>query len=128
MLLDLLRETYAICRLGPAVPLPDFHCHEFLCVVRTETELSVVCPESAVPSLATADHGWRALRVAGTLSLSETGILASLAWPLAAAGIPIFAVSTYATDYLLIPHSRLDAALHALQGAGHIAATVPSLP
>jgi hypothetical protein len=128
VLLDLLRETYAICRLEPAIPLADLSSHEFLCVVRTETELSVVCPESAVPSPAIADHGWRALRVAGALTLSETGILASLAQPLAAAGIPVFAISTYTTDYILIPHSRLDAALHALQGAGHVTKTATTLP
>jgi hypothetical protein len=128
MLLDLLGETYAICRLDPGVPLPDLHGHEFLCVVRTESELSVVCPESAVSSLATADHGWRALRVAGSLPLSATGVLASLAQPLAAAGVPVFAVSTYATDYLFIPHARLDAALRALRGAGHVSAAAPILP
>jgi len=119
MLLHLLNETYAICELDPTTPLPDLHCPEFLSVVRSDTELSIVCPESAVPPLATANYGWRALRVMGPLSLKETGILASLAQPLAAAGIPIIAISTYATDYFLVPQVQLDATLHVLRKAGH---------
>jgi len=57
--------------------------------------------------------------VAGPLDFALTGILASLAGPLAAADISIFAVSTYDTDYVLVRADALDAALVALRGAGH---------
>lgn len=63
--------------------------------------------------------GWRCLEVGGPLPFELTGVLASLASPLAAAGVPIFAVSTFDTDYLLVPGEKLEAALAALGAAGH---------
>ncbi len=63
--------------------------------------------------------GWRCLEVEGPLELDETGILAALTRPLAAAGVPLFALSTFDTDYLLVPAARLDRALAALRGDGH---------
>ena len=57
--------------------------------------------------------------VRGPLDLSLTGVLASLAAPLAGAGIGLFAVSTYDTDYLLVREVDLDRAVHTLQQAGH---------
>ena len=63
--------------------------------------------------------GWRCLQVAGPLDFALTGVLASLAQPLAAAGVSIFAISTYDTDYLLVPDEALDASLAALRSAGH---------
>jgi hypothetical protein len=85
----------------------------------TPDELSLVVPEAFAPDGAAIEAGWRALRVAGTLDFSLTGVLASLAAPLAQAGVSIFAVSTYDTDYLLVRESGLAAALVALRGAGH---------
>jgi hypothetical protein len=87
--------------------------------VRTAAELSVVCEEGAVPDAVRAQRGWRALEVSGPLDLAMTGVLASLAVPLADAGVPIFAVSTYDTDYVLVPGARLHDAVTALRAAGH---------
>ncbi len=80
-------------------------------VTLTRDELSLVVPEDAAPESAQIAGGWRALRVAGVLDFALTGVLASLAAPLADAGISIFAVSTYDTDYLLIPATNLTTAL-----------------
>lgn len=88
-------------------------------ITRTPAELSVVCLEATVPSHAEAQRGFRCLRVAGPLDFAETGILESLAKPLALAGISIFALSTYDTDYLLLPGDNLEAAVSALSDAGH---------
>jgi hypothetical protein len=79
----------------------------------------VVCPESVVPEGVRREDGWRCLGVRGPLAFELTGVLAALAAPLAAAGVPIFALSTFDTDYLLVPGDRLDAALAALDAAGH---------
>ena len=80
---------------------------------------------------ARCEGGWRCLAVRGPLAFSATGILASLAGPLAEAGVPIFAVSTFDTDYVMVPAGRLEDALAALAGAGHrllgIAGCEPSL-
>jgi hypothetical protein len=87
--------------------------------VRTASELSVVCAAAGVPDDVRAERGWRALAVEGPLDLALTGVLASLLVPLAHAGVSIFAVSTYDTDYVLVRSERLADALEALRGAGH---------
>ncbi len=47
------------------------------------------------------------------------GVVATLADPLAGAGISIFAISTFDTDYILVHEPDLDAAVVALTHAGH---------
>jgi hypothetical protein len=58
--------------------------------------------------------------VLGPLDFSLTGILASLATSLAEAGVPIFAISTYDTDYILVKEENLQKAKQALAASGHI--------
>ena len=118
--LSILPETFAIARLDPLAPLPPLEDSGVLTsITRTSQELSLVCVESAVPPRAPASRGWRAIRVAGALDFSLTGILASLATPLAEAGISIFALSTHDTDYVLVKDETLPRAVDALTGAGH---------
>jgi uncharacterized protein len=88
-------------------------------IVRTAAEVTVVCPADRVPRDVRAERGWRALAVEGPLDLALTGVLAALLEPLARAGIPIFAVSTYDTDHVLVRAQRLDEAVAALSAAGH---------
>ncbi|UCH09553.1 MAG: ACT domain-containing protein [Fidelibacterota bacterium] len=76
-------------------------------------------PEKDLQSGWKADTGWRGLRVAGPLSLDLTGVLASLTQPLAAAGVSIFAISTYHTDYLLVKDTDLSRAAEVLRAVGH---------
>src|SRR4051812_26318146 len=72
-------------------------------VVRTAHELSGVCDADAAPADATViEPGWAVLAVVGPLDLSLTGVLASISRPLADAGVSIFAVSTFDTDYILV--------------------------
>jgi hypothetical protein len=59
------------------------------------------------------------LRVAGTIDFALTGVLAAVLAPLADAGVSIFAVSTFDTDYVLVREHALAAAVSALQAAGH---------
>jgi hypothetical protein len=81
--------------------------------------LSVVTAEADVPVDIVCERGWRALKVTGPLDFGLTGILASLANPLGDAGISLFAISTYDTDYVLVKEDKLHNALAALQAAGH---------
>ncbi len=62
---------------------------------------------------------WRAIEIAGTFAFSETGVLAAIASPLAAAGVSIFAVNSYETDFVLVPEADLERARLAVEGAGH---------
>lgn len=118
--LSLLPETLAVCRLAPDAGVPAWAwTGEPASVTRTRDELSIVCRMDAVPRGVRAEGGWRCLKVEGPLDFALTGILASLAAPLAAAGIALFAVSTYDTDYLLVKAENLDRAAGVLRGAGH---------
>jgi len=89
-------------------------------VTRTSDELSIVCEESLVPDGVRAEQDWAALKLEGPFPFEMTGVLASFLDPLAAAKIPIFAMSTFDTDYVLVKREHLDAALQALAGAGHL--------
>ena len=113
----------AVCRLGGADPIPGWAVQgAFFSITRTTEELSVVCPENLVPVDVRAETGWRALRVAGVIDFSVTGVLAGLTAPLAEAGISVFALSTYNTDYLLVKEHDLGRAIEVLRDAGHILA------
>ncbi len=118
--LTLLPDALAVCRLpaGAASP-PWLEGETFAAVTRTPEETSVVCRAEVVPQGVRAEPGWRALRVAGPLDFALTGVLLSLLDPLAAAGVSVFALSTFDTDYLLVREAALDDALVALGAAGH---------
>jgi len=92
---------------------------QFVSITRTDSELSVVCGQEAVPKGVRCERGWRCLRVAGTLDFSLVGVLASLLNPLAEAGISVFVVSTFDTDYLLVKEDNLEAATEVLARRGH---------
>ena len=78
-----------------------------------------MCGADAVPPGVPASRPWRAIRVAGPLDFELTGILSSIAAPLAECGVSIFALSTYDTDYVLVREESLDRAVAALTAAGH---------
>lgn len=121
-----LPEQYAVCRMEPGRELSvPANSGEFYCITRTSEELSVVCIEELAPGAATVERGWSGLVVAGPLDFSLTGILSAIAEPLAAAGIAIFAVSTYYTDYVFVKTDRYTDAIAALESAGHTVTLSP---
>jgi hypothetical protein len=110
----------AVCRLEPAAAVPGWATTgAFHAVVRTPAELSVVCDAAAVPAGTRAERGWRCFSLRGPIPFEEIGILSSIAVPLAEAGVGIFAVSTFDTDYLMVAGRNVDAARRALEAAGH---------
>ncbi len=116
-----LEQTFAVCRLGADTHVPAWAtAGEFCSITRTQDELSFVCAEECVPEGVKCERGWRCLRVAETIEFSVLGVLASLAVPLAEAGVSIFVLSTFDTDYLLIKAENLPRALEALRAAGHV--------
>lgn len=119
--LRLLPGEYAVCRLPPheTVPSDMWSPGDVVSVTRTPRETSVVCREDRAPSGGRIEPGWRVLEVAGPLDFELTGILASLTVPLAEAGVSVFALSTYDTDYLLVRSSSVERGADALRAAGH---------
>jgi len=123
MKLDVLAETYAVCRLDPQGGLAEWALPparaRLWSLTVTADEISLVCPAAAVPDGPLCEAGWRALRVAGPLDFGLVGILAELSGLLARAGVSLFALSTYDTDYLLVKAEALEAACDALRAGGH---------
>jgi hypothetical protein len=119
----LLPERYAIARLGGADPLPPWTRGEFVSITRTPGELSIVCRADAVPELVRADRGWRCLALQGPFALDQTGIAAEFTRILAAAGISVFVVATFDTDYVLVPDRSIERAVAALRAASHVVRT-----
>jgi hypothetical protein len=120
--LRVLPERLAICRLPPDAPVPEPPSRGFWSVTCTPDELSVVLLEAEAKPEWKAERGWRGFAVAGPLDFSLTGILASIASPLAVAGVSLFALSTYDTDYVLVREADLERAAKALREAGHAVA------
>lgn len=116
-----LEGTYAVCRLPADTALPRWvlSVSGFVSVTRTAGELSVTCRADAVPPGTLAEGDFAAFEVDGPLPISMVGVLAAIAEPLAGAGISLFAISTYDTDYVLVRKTRLDEACDALERAGH---------
>ncbi len=119
--LRVLPEALSVARLPPDAPPPAwvYTGPGIAAAVRREGELGVVCASDRVPRGVQAEPGWVALEVAGPLDFALTGILAAVAVPLAAAGVPIYALSTYDTDVVLVRAAALDQAITALRAAGH---------
>jgi hypothetical protein len=116
----LLDELLVVCQFPSKAPFPEWaQGDDLLALVRTPQEVTIVCAERFAPAGIKAEPGWRALQVEGPLEFNQIGVLASLAGPLAQAGVSIFAISTFSTDYILVKHSQLDQALLALEQAGH---------
>ena len=112
--------SFAVCRLAAGASVPDWALHGRFCsVTRTADELSVVCPEDQVPPEVQHENQWACLKLEGPFPFSETGILTSFVQPLSERAIPIFAVSTFDTDYVLVKEAWIEKALEVLTKAGH---------
>ena len=107
--------TFAICRLAPDAAVPAWPRGEFISISRSRDELSVVCAASSVPDDVHNEPDWRCVRVEGPIPFDVTGVAAALTAPLAAAGIPLFIVSTFDTDYLLVKNEVYPRALEVLR-------------
>jgi hypothetical protein len=120
-----LEERLVVCRLVSDDPIPAWALEGgFFCVVRTSDELSIVCAEGVCTDDrlrpgAIAERGWVPLKFEGPFPASMTGVLASIVQPLADAKIPVFAISTFDTDYVLIKREDSKRAVVVLGAAGH---------
>ena len=115
-----LSDKLAVCQLSAGSRIPEWALGAgFFCITQTAEELSIVCEESRVPSNVRIERGWVGLKLEGPFPFAMTGVLASFLQPLADASIPIFAVATFDTDYVLMKREQLEAAIAALTSAGH---------
>lgn len=119
MKLSILDDLYAVCRLKSDDELPTWVSKAgFWTITKTQEELSVLCLQSGIPKEVKAETDWKIIRVEGPLDFGLTGVLASIANPLATAKVSIFAVSTFDTDYILVKKEKLETAKLTLAQAG----------
>ena|SRR5579885_1212726 len=117
---SILTGHFAVCRLPAESVMPAWaELGSFVSVTRTPEELSIVCPYENVPKEERPESTWTCLKLQGPFAFTETGILGAFLEPLAMAGVGIFAISTYDTDYVLIQQQNIERGLAALQDAGH---------
>jgi hypothetical protein len=119
--LTLLEESFTIHRLSPSADIPAMALSSpFFAITRTDDELSLVLLESVEIESDKFDSGWACFKVEGPLEFSQVGILAGLTNILAEANVPIFALSTFDTDYILVKREQAQTASDALKSAGYI--------
>jgi hypothetical protein len=115
-----LPDRYAVVRLAPDASIPGWATKgEFTSISRTSDELSIVCPLENIPSEYASGPRWICLKLEGPFPFSQTGVLLSFIEPLSNNGVPIFAISTYDTDYILIQEQTHELAMQLLEEAGH---------
>ncbi|MDQ0320828.1 hypothetical protein QO002_002966 [Pararhizobium capsulatum DSM 1112] len=120
LLIRLVDAEYAITRLTIGSQLPDWLPGAgFWAVSSSREEMTLVCRAARIPSSVQSSLGWRCLRIEQHFAFDVPGVLESVLTPLAAAGVGIFANSTFSTDYIFISGSSLDTAVEALKAHGH---------
>jgi len=114
-ILSVLPEKLGICRFAERGAIPAWAQDiNFCSITRTKTELSIVCPQDEIPGGVLVEKDWRAFQLEGDLGLESVGVIATLAKPLADAGISIFNISTYETNYVLVEDKNLVEAVEVL--------------
>lgn len=114
-----LSGHFAVCRLTPDSPVPAWAVGPFVNITFTVDETAIICPAERVPAGVRADRDWRVLKLVGPFPFTAVGVLASLATPLADAGISLLSIATYDTDYFLVKGDVLEQAVSVLVAAGH---------
>jgi len=119
MELQKLEYEFTICKIDN-VDLVDF-TREYVFLSKTPDEISLVCETDYTPADAIAcEHGWRALKISGVLDFSMVGVIAKISNLLAAAGVSLFVVSTYNTDYVLLKAESFDKGVGVLLDGGYV--------
>lgn len=118
--LTLLADTFNLHRFAPDAEIPASALEgSFFAIMRTADELSLVLPDSVEIESDRHEAGWAGFKVEGPLEFELVGILAGIASALAKAGVPIFALSTFDTDYILVKREQVETAKETLLSAGY---------
>lgn len=115
-----IQESFAICRLAAGSPVPLWACEgRLFSITSTADELSIVCLAAQVPDGVQHEGGWQCFKLIGPFPFGETGVLKSFIQPLSDNAVPIFAISTFDTDYVLVKEEFVGHSLDLWQAAGH---------
>lgn len=119
MHLQFLEPVYSVCQLPAESTIPAWALSDFLAIIRTEDELTIISPTPRVPPNIKSQHNFACFRVVGDLAFDVIGVIAAISETLAQAKIPILSISSYNTDYFLIAISNQEPARLALVNAGY---------
>lgn len=119
LVFDIHPERLAIVRLAPEAALPAWAGGDWTTVSRTRAELSIICAQSRVPADLRQERDKIAFGIDGVVPMTTVGLLAALCRALAERSVPVFVVSTYDTDWLLVSAEYHASAMQALQSLGH---------
>ena len=123
MILNLHQLDLSIVRFSPQDKIPawlDLAALPLVSVTFASNELSIVCPSNLVPHGLRNEGPWRAFEIVGPIDFGLAGVLASVLNLLAAAGLSIFALSTYDTDWILVRSESFATAQAALAAHFHL--------
>jgi len=81
-------------------------------ISKTLEELSIIVPSNCdvlkgFPEMK-QEREWRCMKIDSVLDFGLVGILASIVNPLKEVGIPVFVVSTFDTDYILVNKCHVE--------------------
>ncbi len=122
MQLEILEDLYAICQPDQSdVDVNSFawQSEPLFALVNTPEECTLILRQELLPKNTVSQNGFRCFRVAQTMEFDVVGVIAGISKILAAAGLPIFVVSTYNTDYVLVKQDLMDQARTELQDNGY---------
>jgi hypothetical protein len=119
--LKVLQKKYSILKFQTDSALPDWiYLSDFYSITKTNEELSVITeqPDPANDKI-TGSKDWRVLKIIGPLDFSMIGVIADISNILKDARVPIFTISTYNTDYILVKQKDLDVTIRALRNKNY---------
>ena len=118
--LSVLPDNYSIYKFKSESEIPDWiNSSDFYSVTKTKDEISVVGLQIDISINSICNRDWRVLKIAGPLDFSLIGIIADVSITLKNKNIPVFIISTYDTDYILIKQKDLTKGIKALKEKGH---------
>jgi hypothetical protein len=120
-------EKLAIVNLAPGAEVPKWaEASSLFSITATATETSLICATRSIPAKTPAIKPLTAFVVKGPLDPEVTGVMAALLTPLAEAGISAFPLSTFQTDWILVPLGKAEAAAEEWRRQGHT--VLPAVP
>lgn len=118
--LIILKQEFSIHYLKNTDPIPArVFESEYYWIGKTNDELSIVCRSNIYIESMRSDLHWGAIKLSGQFNTTMVGVISEVAQVLASAGISIFILSTYNTDYVLIKNKNFNKAVEALKASGY---------
>jgi len=118
MIIQTLPQEFTVCKISNLQYVNLLQDFTFL--AKTDDEISLVCESAHVPPNTTASEpSWKGLKISGILDFGMVGVIAKISNALAEAGISIFVVSTYNTDYIFVKAENYDKCVHTLANVGY---------